>query len=101
MRNIFVPRLFRELSLLERIIHTLVTFGLPISLVNYLFVDRKDLGWLVGIPLALLGGVVMAILFALLEQAFFKLTNRSKSKSIKGFTAIVGRAGVLHLRRLE
>jgi len=86
MRNIFAPRLFRNLSLLERIFHALVTFGLPLSILDYLFVDHKDFGWLVGIPLALFGGVVVAIFFAFLEHAFFKVTNRSKSKTLKDST---------------
>ena len=86
MRNIFAPRLFRNLSLLERIFHALVTFGLPVSILDYLFIDRGEVGWLVGIPLALFGGVVVAIFFAFLEHAFFKVTNRSKSKTLKDST---------------
>jgi len=86
VRNIFAPRLFRDLSLLERIFHALVTFGLPVSILEYLFVDREDVGWLVGIPLALFGGVVAALFFAFLEHAFFKVTKGSRSKRIKDET---------------
>lgn len=86
MRNIFAPRLFRNLTLLERVLHTLVTFGLPISILDYLFIDRREVGWLFGIPLALLGGIVATIFFALLEHAFVKFSRRSKSKSVKDST---------------
>jgi hypothetical protein len=71
---------------LERILHALVTFGLPFSILNYLFVDREDLGWLVGIPLALFGGLVAATFFAVLEHAFFKVTKSSKGKRAKDST---------------
>ena len=86
MRNIFAPRLFRSLTLLERMLHALVTFGLPVSILDYLFIDRGEVGWLFGIPLALFGGIVAAIFFAFLEHAFFKVTKRLESKSVKDST---------------
>ena len=86
MRNIFAPRSFRSLTLLERILHALLTFGLPVAILDYLFIDRGEVGWLFGIPLALIGGVVAAIFFACLEHAFFKVTKRSESKSVKDST---------------
>jgi predicted outer membrane lipoprotein len=86
MRNIFAPRLFRDLTLLERLVHGLVVFGLPLSLLNYLFIDRAEVGWLLGIPLAFLGGMIAAIFFAFLEHAFFRTTKRPDNKSVKGST---------------
>jgi predicted permease len=86
MRNIFAPRLFRNLSLLERILHALITFGLPVSILDYLFVELRDFGWSVGIALALSGGVVAAIFFALLEHAFFKVTKRRENTSVMDST---------------
>jgi len=86
MRNIFPPRLFRDLTLLERLIHALVFFGLPLSLINYLFIDRAEVGWLLGIPQALLGGMIAAIFFAFFEHAFFTTVNKRNKKSVKGST---------------
>ena len=77
MRNIFAPRLFRSLTLVERVLHTLLTFGLPLAVLDYLFVERGEVGWLFGLPLALLSGIIAAIFFAFLEHAFFKVTRRS------------------------
>jgi len=87
MRNIFAPRLFRNLSLLERMLHALVTFGLPVSILDYLFFDRGEVGWLFGIALALFGGIVAAIFFALLEHAFFKVTKRTPPSRTKNGSA--------------
>ncbi len=78
MRNIFAPRLFRKLTLLERLLHAFVTFGLPVSILDYFLIDVRELGWLLGIPLAVVGGIVLAIIFALLEHVFFKATAKPK-----------------------
>ena len=86
MRNIFAPRLFRDLTLRERLLHALVVFGLPLSILDYLFIDRAEVGWLFGIPLALFGGMVAAIFFVFLEHAFFKAIKRADNKSVKGST---------------
>lgn len=64
-------------------LHALVTFGLPVSILDYLLIDREEVGWLFGIPLALLGGIVAAIFFAFLEYAFFKTTKRSERRTMK------------------
>ena len=80
MRNIFAPRFFRDLTLLERLVHALVTFGLPVSILDYFLIDVRELGWLLGIPLALLGGILLAFIFALLEHAFVKATAKPKGE---------------------
>lgn len=86
MRNIFAPQRFRSLTLLERMLHALVTFGLPVSILDYFFIDRGEVGRLFGIPLALFGGIVATIFLAFLEHAFFKVTKGSKSKGVRDST---------------
>ena len=86
MRNIFAPRLFHSLTLPERMIHALVTFGLPVSCLDYIFIDREQVGLLFGIPLALSGGLIAAVFFALLEHAFFRATKREERDGSKNST---------------
>ena len=83
MRNIFAPRLFRNLTLLERMLHALITFGVPFSILDYFFIDRGEDDLLFGIALALFGGIVAAIFFALLEHAFFSVTKRTPTSRTK------------------
>ena len=75
MRNIFAPRLFPNLTFLERVIHAVVTFGIPFAIFDCLFEERSD-DLLFRIALALFGGTVAAIFFAILEHLFFRATKK-------------------------
>jgi hypothetical protein len=76
MRNIFRPRLFRELSLGERILHSIVTVGILLSLTDYLLIERYDVGPLMGIPFALFGGMGVALFVGIAEHFFLKAYRR-------------------------
>jgi hypothetical protein len=92
MRNIFAPRLFRNLTIPERILHALVIFGLPLSIFDYVTGDLGADAWVLEIPLALFGGIVAAIVLALLEHVFFKVTKRAGSERAKKWVGLVAGA---------
>ena len=72
MRNIFAPRLFKSLSFPERLLHVFVTIGIPTMIFDYIKIDGPEEGWIAGLPLAIFGGIVIAIVGAILEHVFIK-----------------------------
>lgn len=77
MRNIFHPRLFRQLSLRERILHSLVTFGVPLSFLDYFLIDYEE-GRLIGLLFAAVGGMLAALVLGMIEHWFITLAGKRK-----------------------
>ena len=77
MKKHFLLRPLRELSLRQRIAHGLITFGLPIFLLDILFMEHTE-GWVGNLLIALLGGIVAGICFALIEHAVFVSIKKDK-----------------------
>jgi hypothetical protein len=77
MKKNFLLRPLSELSLRQRIVHGLLTFGLPVFLLDVIFLEHTD-SWIGELLIALFGGVIAGITLALLEHAFFRVVKKEK-----------------------
>ncbi len=74
-RKTFLLRPLRELSLRQRLVHTLITVGFPVFILEILFLDYSEM-WEVNILAALLGGIITSIVVALIEHILFSGKRR-------------------------
>lgn len=77
-KNLFL-RPLHELTLQQRIIHALVTFGLPLTFLS-LFFSSAIADWGGRILLAIIEGFVGSALLILTEQAYVAIKRRKNAK---------------------
>lgn len=82
MKN-FSFRSLRSLSLRQHIFHAVVTFGLPLFIVELFFIDYNNDFWLVNVLLALFIGLLSGVIFGVLEHGFFKGIRKGNRDGMK------------------
>jgi len=58
-------------------LHSLVTFGVPLSFLDYFLIDYEE-GWLIGLLFAGVGGMLAALVLGIIEHGFISLTGKRK-----------------------
>lgn len=79
MRNIFSHRVFLELSLGERIAHSLAVTTLPLTILAYFLVEHEIDEPLVRIVISLFGAIVGGVATAFLEHWVVRFIPKEKT----------------------